>query len=336
MSSSFSYLDNQNKKFRTTVSLPGFQTSATSWMATVHPVPSFCKIEKIVLTASAAPGSAAINMTILNDGAGWSAAANDTAKAPFIVGASSANMANRIASYSFTDGLYYEDNYRTNCLYVNFANSSFAEGDTFTVTVEGTQMAPYKLEHVDTTPFIGDNTWRVLRVDSNNVCTDLTQQLTRNGNPYGIGSTIENSESFVAFDTNADYLYIGSARPWSSAMFYVPSYSANSTPVTFAQFAGGTTWTTVTTVQDNTSAGMTTSSSLSYSGVIKVTSWTSAVPTKLSFDPMTVLQTSYDDFTLNIPRPGGFFMNPERYWLRMKFASITPSDLKLVGIVPVR
>jgi len=335
MSSAFSYLDNQNKKFKTTVSVPGYQTSATSWMVTVHPVPSFCQIEKITLAASAAPSSAATNLTVLNDGAGWRAAADDTAKAPFIVSASSANMANRIASFTFSNGLYYEDAYRTNCLYLNFANNSFAEGNTFTVTVEGTQMAPYKLEHVDTTPFQGDNTWRVLRVDANNVCTDLTQQLTRNGNPYGLGSNLGNSESFMAFDTAADYLYIGSTRPWSNAMFYVPSYSANSTPVTFAQY-NGTSWSTVTSVQDNTSAGMTTSSSLSYSGVMKVTSWTTAVMTTLSFDPLTVLQTSYDDFTLNIPRPGGFFMNPKRYWLRMKFASITPSDLKLVGIVPVK
>lgn len=335
MSSSFSYLDNQNKKFRTTINCPGFQTSAASWMATVHPVPSFCKIEKITLSASAAPSTAAINLTVLNDGAAWRSAANDSAKAPFIVGTASVNMANRIASFTFTDGMYYEDSFRTNCLYLNFANNSFAEGDTFTVTVEGTQMAPYKLEHIDTTPFVGDNTWKILKVDSNNVCTDLTQELSRRGNPYGLGSTLENSESFVAFDTAADYLYIGSARPWTNAMFYVPSYSANKTPVTFAQYTG-TSWSTVTSVQDNTSAGMNTSSSLSYSGVMKVTSWTSAVMTTLSFDPTTVLQVEYDDFTKNIPRPGGWFANPQRYWLRMKFSSITPSDIKLVGIVPVK
>ena len=244
-------------------------------------------------------------------------------------------MAANIATFTFTDGLYYEDAYRTNCLYLNFSNSSFANGDTFTVTVEGIEMAPYKLEHNDTTPFLGDNSWRILRRDANSVTTDVTQKLTRNGNPYGLGSTLENSESFFGFDAAADFLYIGSARPWTNALFLVPSGSQNSTAVTFATYDGAN-WNTTTSIQDNTSAAMTTASSLSYSGVIKVTSWSGAVASRLSLDPLDELYNDYEDFTQNIPRPGGFFYYPERYWLRMKFASITPSDLKLVGIIPVR
>jgi hypothetical protein len=28
-------------------------------------------------------------------------------------------------------------------------------------------------------------------------------------------------------------------------------------------------------------------------------------------------------------------MHPERYWVRMTFASITPGDIKLCGIMPI-
>jgi hypothetical protein len=335
MSSAYSYLSNQNTKFVKTVTVPAFQTSTTSWMVTVHPIPSFCKICKITLISSAAPGSGTINLSVLNDGAGWRAASGNSAKAPFIVGTGSSTMAANIATFTFTGGLYYEDAYRTNCLYLNFSNSSFANGDTFTVTVEGIEMAPYKVDHTETTPFLGDNSWRILRRDASNNITDLTQKLMRNGNPYGIGSTLENSESFLSFDTSSDYLYIGSVRPWSNALFLVPSGSQNSTAVTFATYDGSA-FNTTTSIQDNTSAAMNTASSLSYSGVIKVTSWTGAVPSRLSFDPLDELYNDYEDFTQNIPRPGGFFYYPTRYWLRMKFASITPSDLKLVGILPVR
>ena len=335
MSSAYSYLSNQNTKFTKTVTVPAFQTSTTNWMVTVYPIPSFCKISKITLISSAAPASGTVNLSVLNDGAGWRAADGNTAKAAFIVGTGSSTMAANIATFTFTDGLYYEDAYRTNCLYLNFSNSSFANGDTFTVTVEGIEMAPYKLEHNDTTPFLGDNSWRILRRDANSVTTDVTQKLTRNGNPYGLGSTLENSESFFGFDAAADFLYIGSVRPWTNALFLVPSGSQNSTAVTFATYDGAN-WNTTTSIQDNTSAAMTTASSLSYSGVIKVTSWSGAVASRLSLDPLDELYNDYEDFTQNIPRPGGFFYYPERYWLRMKFASITPSDLKLVGIIPVR
>lgn len=336
MSSSFSYLDNQNKKFRVTVSVPPFVASTSTFMVTVNPIPSFCIIHKITLLASAMPSTTTVNLTVLNDGAGWAAASGNYAKLPFIEGSASAVMASNIAEFQWSSGLEYRDSYRTNCLYLNISNNSFTAGDTFTVIVEGVQAAPYSLSDCDTTPLIGDNTWRILRVDSSNNVYDLTQQLTRNGNPYGLGSTLENSESFTAFGAASDYLYIGSQRAWSSAMFLVPSYSQNRTAVTFANTADGSTWNTTTSVQDNTSNGMNTVSSLSYSGVIKVTSWSAAAPVKLSFDPMTIAENNYNDFTQNIPRPGGWFNNPARYWLRMKFSSITPSTLKLAGIVPVR
>jgi hypothetical protein len=334
MSSSFSYLDNQNKKFRATFTGAPFTTSTTSFMVSCHPIPSFCRIDKITLISDGSPSTAAINLTVLNDGAGWTAASGNDAKAPFIVSTASANFANGMAVFSFTGGIYYEDAFRTNCLYLNFSNNSFSNGDTFTFIVEGVQMAPYTVADYDQTPFAYDNTWRILRVDANNVCTDLTQQLRRNGNPYGIGSTIDNSESFVAFDTASDYLYIGSEKPWSKAMIYVPSYSQNQTNIAYTYY-NGSTWVSKT-VLDNTSDGMATPSALTYSGVIEIENWTSAVPTTLSFDPLTVLQTSYDNFALNIPRPGGFFINPKRYWLRLKFSAITPSDLKLVGILPLK
>ncbi len=336
MSSSFSYLDNQNKKFRVAVSVPPFVASTSSWMVTVNPIPSFCRIDKVTLIASGMPSSTTINLTVLNDGAGWAAASGTPAKLPFIESTGSAVMASNIAQFQWTSGFYYRDSYRTNCLYLNFGNNSFTAGDTFTVIVEGEQMAPYSIADNDTTPLIGDNTWRILRVDSSNNVYDLTQQLTRNGNPYGLGSTLENSESFTAFGAASDYLYIGSKRAWSSAMFLVPSYSQNRTAVTFATTADGSTWNTTSNIEDNTSAMMNTVSCLSYSGVIKVTSWSGAAPVKLSIDPMTVAENNYNDFTQNIARPGGFFYNPERYWLRMKFSSITPSVLKLVGLMPVR
>jgi hypothetical protein len=335
MSSAYSYLANQNRKFVTTVNVPAYSTTASDWMVTLYPVPSFCKIDKITLTSSGAPSSSTVNMTVLNDGAAWGAATT-ALKPPFIVGTGSATMANYLASFTFTNGLTYRDASRTNCLYLNFANSSFSNGDTFTVTAEGTQLAPYNLEDVDTTPFVGDNSWRIIRKDASGEGHDLTQKLTRNGNPYGIGSEVDNSESFIAFDTASDYLYIGSVRPWTKALFVVPSYAQNATAATFAYY-NGSAWVTTTSIEDNTTASMgNVNSSLSYTGTIKVTSWSGAVKTTLDFDPLTILQEDYDDFTLNIPRPGGFFYNPERYWLRIKFSTITPSDLKLVAILPVR
>jgi len=107
MSSAYSYLSNQNTKFTKTVTVPAFQTSTTNWMVTVYPIPSFCKICKITLISSAAPASATVNLTVLNDGAGWRAASGNAAKAPFIVGTGSTSMAANIATFTFTGGLYY-------------------------------------------------------------------------------------------------------------------------------------------------------------------------------------------------------------------------------------
>jgi hypothetical protein len=338
MSSGFSYLDNQNRRFSQTVSVPAYVTATNSWMVTVHPVPSFCKIEKITLRASGDPSSSTVNLIVSNNGAAYKAVENDDdAAAPYIVGTGSATMGGNIAVFSFSGGLYYEDSFKTNCLYLFFVNNSFTAGDTFTVTVEGIQMSPYKVEHTDATPFLGDNSWRILRVDANSNVFDLTQKLTRNGNPYTIGNTLENTEGHLVFESTSDYLYIGSKRAWNKAMFYVPQYAQNTTAPTFQKLVG-TSWVTMPAVQDNTSAfmGTTAYSSLSYSGVINVTAWTSVTPTNLSFDPLTSLQEDYEDFTQNIPRPGGFFYHPERYWLRMSFAGTTTADIKLAGIVPMR
>ncbi len=337
MSSAFSYLDNQNKRLSRTVTVPAYQGTTTSFMVTVYPWPSFSRVDKITLNTSANPGSAATNLTVVSNGAGWRLAGSTAAKAPYIIGTSSANVANNSAQYVFSNGLYCEDDYRVNCLYLNFANSTFAAGDTFTVNVEGVQMAPYELEANDTTPFVYDNTWRVLRVDGSGTCTDITQQMMRNGNPYGLGSTLENSESFLTFDSASDTLYVGSTRQFNGMMVYVPSYSQNNTRATFSYCTGiGFTTFNGTAIQDNTGAGMGVTTSLCYSGVIKVASWAGAGTSTLSFDPLTALKLQYDNFNLNIPRPGGFFLHPERYWVKMTFASITPGDIKLCGIMPIR
>lgn len=337
MSSGFSYLDNQNKKYSRTVTVPAYQGTTSSFMVTVYPWPSFSRVDKVTLNTSAAPGSASTNLTVLSDGAAWRMSNTTASKAPYIIGTGTASVANNIAQYTFSGGLYCEDNYRVNCLYLNFANSTFNSGDTFTVNVEGIAMAPSEVIDNDRTPFIYDNTWRVLRVDGAGECTDITQQMMRNGNPYGLGDTLENSESFLTFDTSSDTLYIGSTRQHNGFMVYVPAYSQNNTVATFYLSSSNKSgFTTTTSIQDNTSAGMGITSSLSYSGVIKITSWAGSGTSNLSFDPLTTLKAQYDDFTLNIPRPGGYFMHPERYWVKIKFNSITPSDIKLCGIVPIR
>jgi hypothetical protein len=337
MSSAFSYLDNQNRKLSRTVTVPAVQGSTTSFMVTVYPWTSFSRVDKITLNTSAAPGSAATALTVVSDGAGWRLAGSTANKAPYILGTSSVSVTNNIAEYTFSGGLFCKDTYRVNCLYLNFANSTFATGDTFTVKVEGVQTAPVELADNDTTPFIYDNSWRVLRVDGSGVCTDITQKMMRNGNPYGLGSTLENSESFLTFDTSADTLYVGSTRKFNGMMVYVPSYSQNNTRATFSYSTGiGFTTFTGTSIQDNTGAGMGVTTSLCYSGVIKIANWAAGAGTStLSFDPLTALKLQYDNFNLNIPRPGGFFMHPERYWVRMTFASITPGDIKLCGIMPI-
>lgn len=337
MSSGFSYLDNQNKKYSRTVTVPAYQGTTSSFMVTVYPWPSFSRVDKVTLNTSAAPGSASTNLTVLSDGAAWRMTNTTASKAPYIIGTGTANVANNIAQYTFSEGLYCEDNYRVNCLYLNFANSTFASGDTFTVNVEGIAMAPSEVIDNDRTPFIYDNSWRVLKVDGTGECTDITQQMMRNGNPYGFGDTLENSESFLTFDTSSDTLYVGSTRQHNGFMVYVPAYSQNNTVATFyLSNSSKSGFTTTTSIQDNTSAGMGITSSLSYSGVIKITSWAGSGTSNLSFDPLTSLKAQYDDFTLNIPRPGGFFMHPERYWVKIAFNSITPSDIKLCGIVPIR
>jgi hypothetical protein len=335
MSSGYSYLDNQNKKISRTVTVPAYQGTTSSFMVTVHPWPSFSRVDKITLNTSAAPGSAATSLTIISDGAGWRLAGSTANRVPYILGTSSVNVANNIAEYSFSGGLFCRDAYRTNCLYLNFANSTFAIGDTFTVKVEGIETSPVEIFDNDTTPFIGDNSWRVLRVDSAGVCTDITQQMMRNGNPYGIGSTIDNSESFLTFDSASDTLYVGSVRQFNGMMMYVPSYSQNNTRATFSYCTGiGFTTFTGTAIQDNTGAGMGTTTSLCYSGVIKIANWTGAGTSSLTFDPLYALKDSMDNMSNNVPRRNLY--HPSRYWVRVNFTSITPGDIKLVGILPIR
>ena len=333
MSSGFSYLDNQNKKYIKQVTVPSYLASTTSFMVTIYPWPSFSCLNKVTLRSSAAPGTASTALTVLNNGAAWRAGVGASVKAPYVVGTSTASVANNIAEFSFSNGVYVEDAYRTNCLYLNISNSTFQAGDTFTVIAEGTQMAPTHIVDNDQTAFIKDNSWRILRVDAAGECTDLTQKLMRNGNPYGIGSTLNDSESFMSFDTASDTIYIGSTRQFNGAMFLVPDGSQNNTKATFS-VCTGIGFTTTSNIQDNTTAGMSTTSSLSYSGVIKVTSWAGAGTSGLTFDPLYALKSSMDNMSNNIPRR--MLYHPDRYWLKISFASITPSDLKLVGILPIR
>jgi hypothetical protein len=93
-------------------------------------------------------------------------------------------------------------------------------------------------------------------------------------------------------------------------------------------------FTTTNNIQDNTTAGMSTTSSLSYSGVIKVTSWAGAGTSGLTFDPLYALKASMDNMSNNVPRRNLY--HPSRYWVRVNFTSITPGDIKLVGILPIR
>jgi hypothetical protein len=151
MSSGYSYLDNQNKKYVKQVTVPAYIASTTSFMVTIYPWPSFACLNKVTLRTSAAPGSASTALTVLNNGAAWRSAASTAARAPFVIGASSVNVVNNIAEYTFSNGVYVEDAYRTNCLYLNFSNSSFTAGDTFTVTAEGTQMAPTPVSYTHLT-----------------------------------------------------------------------------------------------------------------------------------------------------------------------------------------
>jgi hypothetical protein len=333
MSSGYSYLDNQNKKYVKQVTVPAYIASTTSFMVTIYPWPSFACLNKVTLRTSAAPGTASTALTVLNNGAAWKTAASTATKAPYVVGTATASVANNLAEFSFSNGVYVEDAYRTNCLYLNISNSTFTAGDTFTVTAEGTQMAPTHIVDNDQTPFIRDYSWRILRVDAAGECTDLTQKLMRNGNPYGIGSTLNDSESFLTFDTASDVLYIGSTRQFNGAMFLVPDGSQNNTKATFS-VCTGIGFTSTTSIQDNTSAGMGVTSSLSYSGVIKVTSWTGAGTSSLTFDPLYALKSSMDNMSNNVPRR--MLYHPDRYWLKVNFSSITPGDLKLVGILPIR
>ena len=338
MSSAFSYLDNQNKRYSKTVTVPAWQGTTSSFMVTVYPWPSFSRVDKVTLnTVGPAPGSASTSLTILNDGAAWRLTNSTAVKAPYIIGTATANVASNLAEFSFTNGLVCEDTYRTNCLYLNFANSTFSAGTTFTVKVEGVALAPAQTIDNDRTPFIYDNSWRVLRQDASGVCTDITQQMMRNGNPYGFGNTLETSESFLSFDTASDILYVGSTRQHNGFMVYVPQYSQNNTEATYyLSNSAQSGFTTTTAVQDNTTAGMGITSTFSYSGVVKITSWSGSGTSTLSFDPLTTLKNTYDDFSQNVPRPGGFFMHPERYWVKIKFNTITPGDIKLCGIVPIR
>lgn len=317
-----SSLINRNRTAKVTKASTPTQAGATSIMVTLSPWPSFATLKTIKIVGSNQINGTSTVTVYSNDATGLNP-----------VNVTGTMVSNNLV-LSFSD-LYVEDQFRTGCLYVKIANGTITTGTVFTVTAEGTELAPYTADDNDHTCFLGDQTWKVLTYDTDtSICLDITTQVLRNGNPWGQGA-IDQSQSVQVFGTANEYLYIGSVKPWTNTLISIPAAYRNILGATFKHW-NGSAWVTAS-VSDNTSDGQAAPSTFSYTGVLSVTSWSGAVPYKLPFDPQTVYETYVDNFTTYPPtiNPGGFWYNPVRYWLQINVPTLA-TPIKVVGIQPVR
>ena len=331
-----SVIQNQNRSIRTTVATPPVDGQSRVYV-TVPNVPICCKVNSVRIAANG--NMASWKVTLLTDGAAhriYGVASNTLEQAKTVVdelGSPTGFVANAAVIADF-GGTYVKDATETGCLHLLVATkdaSNFANGTTFTVTVDVTPM----LYLPEKTVFSGNKTFRVLRKVAGGVI-DLTQNALRNGNPYLQGD-INSSERFTILNADTDEVYIGMDTPFAGVYVSIPETKSFRQAVRWDISTGTTTWTAVaaTALMDNTSEGhATTPSGLSYTGCVKIilpqSTWTAR---KLNVDPLTVQETGVNNNTLSYVNVN----NPARYWLRLRAASgaTFATSMQVIGIQPL-
>ena len=324
-----SVLANQSRTLRATEKSTVSAVSAAAMFVTLSGWTSAALLSRIRVASTAAVTNPTI--TILSDAAGYRAAITAD-KSKFILAQRTATVSALTYFEIDFDEAYVEDALRAGCLYVMIsAGSAFTTGTVFTVTAEGRAQQPSTRTDSDRTGVRLDKSFRVLRTDgATNLTSDITKGLLNNSDPYTIGGANE-SLRLDFLSATSDVVYVGSVDPITALAFILPDVSKQAaTNGLTLDYWNGTAWTTATFL-DNTSDGQTSPSTMSYSGTVAIPAISAWRKSQLSIDPMKIMADSIDAGTSYAM---GSFVNPSRYWLRIKMASQS-APLKVVSLRPL-
>ena len=306
-----SALRNLNQVVSISGSTTATASAATLIALTLRKWPAIANLQRMTITAN--NDVAAVTVTVVSDVAQYLAASGN-AKAPYVYAVGTGAISNGRMEIDFgnvetlnTQGLDF--------IGVVIQASSIATGTTFTVTMRGQALQA----SATTGSYMADNTFRVLQVTTAPLTTDITQNITGRGNPYGIADT-DLAQTFPALQSATDYLYIGSTKQFSSLAFYIPGYAKQPAGTTLvAQYWNGSTWATAT-VYDNTSDQQASPSTMSCSGLlefnISANSW---VLSQVATDPLYVY---VQGIISGANPPQTLVACPPRYWVRLQVTSL--------------
>lgn len=240
------------------------------------------------------------------------------------------------AYYTINPPLYYQELYCRPYLYVKVTLATNTTADYYFCTAVG------RKAYTDNS-YVRNDITGVEKLSDYRVLAGRNQTGTggTGGQIYDVsGIAIKNggnNSTHFGFGSTNDYIYAGSSKKVDHWEFVVGVASTNAGALN-AQYWNGTDWTSVTAL-DNTSSDGT--NSMRFSGITEAlgigsSSW---VKTKLDFsvnaklpnDPATVYENGIIAGTI---RPGNFFGNPERYWMRFSLASIGDT-VALGSLLPI-
>lgn len=240
------------------------------------------------------------------------------------------------AYYSINPPLYYQELYCRPYLYVKVTLASNATADYYYCTAVGRKAATdnsYVRSDVTGIEITKDYRVLIAKNQSGSGGTggniyDVTLPAIKNGG---------NNTQHFNLSSSQDYVYIGNSKKIDHWEFVVGTASTDAGALN-GQYWNGTDWTTFTILNNTSSDG---TNSMRYSGVVEgsglgSSSW---VSTKLTFstnpklpdDPATIYENQIINGTI---RPGNFFGNPERYWVRFNVSSINDTAV-ISQILPV-
>ena len=227
------------------------------------------------------------------------------------------------------DGLYVEDLYRTNCLYIKISAAAITPGTVFNITAIGEGSEPSTLSAVDKTPWLNDISFKNFVNHPDNSFIDYTRELKQSMNPYG----------FPVLQNSTDKWYMASFSPITNLFFNKPQ-TWNTAGVAIQYWNGA--WTNLPTgnlidgTSNNDSSGLV---NLAYSGVMRIIPPADWVPTELTQDPEYAIQAAVDAnlagrHSDNLLPPQVIVYGPQ-YWLRMSASSGLPMNfITLKEVVP--